>query len=135
MSFFYVPHSLLITKLKYYGFNNLLLQWFNNYLSNRLQRVTLEGYTSNYLNVLSGVPQGSILGPLLFNLYINDITTVLENSKCSTYMYADDSKISCNIKGINDCLILQDHINHLYKWCKTWGMSFSINIKQGYDFQ
>ena len=85
-----------------YGFNGVLLDWFKDYLTDRLQRVTVDGHKSSYLDVLSGVPQGSILGPLLFNLYINDMCRNLTD-QWMLYMYADDSKIYKTINNINDC--------------------------------
>ena len=89
-----VPHTLLIHKLKGYGFGNNLLSWFTDYLSNREQRVVCEGSTSASKPVLSGVPQGSILGPLLFLLCINDIT---ECCHAQIYLYADDTKLMAPI--------------------------------------
>ena len=68
-----VNHQLLIHKLQSFGINGNLLSWFNSYLNNIIQRVVLDGHTSEWLPVLSGVPQGSILGRLLFILIINDM--------------------------------------------------------------
>ena len=68
-----VPHYLLVHKLKSYGFSENLMNWFRDYLSSRKQRVCIDGCCSQWLPVLSGVPQGSILGPILFLLYVNDI--------------------------------------------------------------
>ena len=83
-----VDHRLLVNKLKNFGISGTLLNWFEDYLSNRHQRVTVLGKTSHPLPVLSGVPQGSILGPLLFLLYVND----LPQATSSIAMYADDTK-------------------------------------------
>ena len=85
-----VPHLLLIHKLKTFGFNGDLLNWLKSYLTGRKQQVVIEGAKSSRLSVTSGVPQGSILGPLLFLLYINDMPDVV--SFCSISLFADDAK-------------------------------------------
>jgi hypothetical protein len=109
-----VPHSLLIHKLKRkFGFNSNLLDWFINYWTGRSQRVIYKGCFSKYVNVLSGVPQGSILGPMLFLFYINDIFECINPYDCTLSLYADDSKLSCCIRNINDCINLQHHLSAL----------------------
>jgi hypothetical protein len=119
-----VPHKLLIEKLKTFGICGNLLTWLTNYLTNRLQRVSLNGTNSNWLSVTSGVPQGSILGPLLFILYINDLPDCLsENTLCA--IFADDTKIYRQITSHQDLTILQRDINTVEKWSKTWGLTFN----------
>jgi hypothetical protein len=121
-----VPHNILINQLQSFGFSNKLLSWFKNYLSNRFQRVVINGHESSYLPVLSGVPQGSILGPLLFLYYINNCPTFISpNSKL--YLYADDSKLSCPINDVNDCISLQHDLNALVNWSHIYGMSFNVS--------
>jgi hypothetical protein len=119
-----VPHHLLLLKLQAFGISGSLLKWFTNYLSQRRQRVVIEGHSSNYLEVISGVPQGSILGPLLFLFYINDITECIGNS-ASLFMYADDSKISKCISSVNDCHSLQKSLDDITEWGRVWGMTFN----------
>lgn len=121
-----VPHDLLIKKLKTFGFNGKLLNWIKNYLEKRKQRVVIEGEHSNFCKVTSGVPQGSILGPMLFLLYINDMSTCVNNSECKLYLYADDSKLVRDIKNQNDCMELQISINNLLRWSNDWCMNFNF---------
>ena len=85
-----VPHKRLIKKLEGYGIKGILLEWFKNFLNGKLQRVVLNGKTSNWTNVLSGIPQGSILGPVLFIIFINDLPGVVGNV-CK--LFADDCKL------------------------------------------
>ena len=119
-----VPHDLLIEKLQSFGIYGNLLKWLNSYLTNRQQRVVLEGKSSSWLELTSGVPQGSILGPLLFILYINDMPLKLRHSTIA--LFADDSKCYRRITKVQNCQELQDDINHLFKWSVEWGMSFKI---------
>ncbi len=93
-----VDHQLLLKKLKNFGISGNLLQWFKNYLTNRHQKVTVLGQSSQPLPFLSGVPQGSILGPLLFLIYVNDLPQA--TSKSSVALYADDIKCFRSIKNV-----------------------------------
>ena len=89
-----VPHKRLIKKLEGYGIKGILLEWFKNFLNGRQQRVVINGKTSDWTNVLSGIPQGSILGPILFIIFINDLPGVVGNV-CK--LFADDCKLYKNI--------------------------------------
>jgi hypothetical protein len=120
-----VPHNLLLLKLHSFGINGKLLDWIRNYLSGRKQRVIINGKTSKYKEVISGVPQGSILGPLMFLLYINDMNKSITDINTSVYLYADDSKLVRKINTILDCMALQNSINELSHWAKTWGLRFN----------
>ena len=86
-----VDHVILLQKLYFYGIHDITLSWFENYLSNRKQYVTYNGIVSNTEKITCGVPQGSILGPLLFLLYINDLSTVSE--ACMSILFADDTNM------------------------------------------
>jgi hypothetical protein len=119
-----VPHPPVINKLKAFGINGNLLNWFTNYLNNRRQRVLLDGQSSKWMPVTSGVPQGSILGPLIFLLYINDLPNELsKDTLCG--IFADDTKIGRQLNTQHDEHILQEDINKLKEWGDSWGLKFN----------
>ena len=119
-----VHHDVLIQKLrKVYGFGGNLLRWFRSYLTNRKQCVTVLGGKSNSLSITSGVPQGSILGPALFLLYVNDLLSSVSTSQVA--MFADDTKLFREIQTTNDAEQLQDDINNLETWSTTSGLPFN----------
>ena len=99
-----VPHERLLLKLNRHGIDGPLLLWFRNFLKNRQQRVTIRGPFSNWSPVTSAVPQGTILGPTLFLLYVNDIPNVVTSS---IKMFADETKIYREINNAEDTLALQ----------------------------
>ena len=108
-----VPHRRLISKLEAYGVRGNLSLWLSNFLTNCFQRVVVNGSQSDWVNVQSGVPQGSVLGPLLFILYVNDVPDLIESN---LKMFADDTKIYSVIKSFHDSLKLQHDINKLMQW-------------------
>ena len=118
-----VWHKGLIFKLKQNGISGKLLKFFESYLHNRKQRVTLNGFYSNYSSIESGVPQGSVLGPLLFLVYINDLE---KNIKSNVKFFADDTML---YSIVNDPIITADHLNHdlnvIYQWAHQWKMEFN----------
>ena len=114
-----VPHRLLVHKLQSFGINGRLLKWFECYLMNRKQKVVLNGVSSQSRDVTSGVPQGSILGPLLFLLYVNDLPNVVDSLMS---LFADDSKIARVINTVEDSLMLQADLENIAEWCAKWGM-------------
>ena len=117
-----VPHRRLISKLESYGISGRVLNWIKNYLNERQQTVSVNGEKSDPVEVLSGVPQGTVLGPLLFVLYINDI---LDNTKSHGFMFADDTKLFRQVTSKEDALVLQSDINLLDEWSKKWLLSFN----------
>ncbi|KAK7093437.1 hypothetical protein V1264_012780 [Littorina saxatilis] len=118
-----VPHQRLQHKLHYYGVRGSTLNWIQSFLSDRTQRVAIEGVQSTPAPVTSGVPQGTVLGPLLFLLYINDMPDVVKNSKVK--LFADDSLLFRNISNQQDQMLLQQDLEALEKWEQEWQMEFN----------
>ena len=119
-----VNHDLLLCKLKrYYKIDGRLLKFLKNYLCDREQQVVVGNSISSRSKVLSGVPQGSILGPILFVLFINDLPDGLSPGTDAS-MYADDTKISRTINEESDHATLQSDINYLHNWSLTNKMNF-----------
>lgn len=108
-----VPHQQLHLKLHHIGICGSLLAWIDGFLSHRRQQVLCDGAASHWIKVTSGVPQGSILGPLLFILYINDIGSDLSSH---TRLFADDCTIFRDISSHQDCDSLQADLNSLFAW-------------------
>ena len=119
-----VPHNLLLYKLNQYGINGSLLNWFWSYLMGRRQRVVIESSSSDWLPVVSGDPQGSILGPFLFLLYINDLPSIV-SPESNLALFADDSKCFRSIKPLDDCLEFQNDVSAIKSWGDSWGMQFN----------
>ena len=117
-----VPHQKLLIKLREYGFESRLVEWIRAFLSKRKMRVIVNGCSSGWVGVLSGVPQGSVLGPLLFLLYVNDIPDWVTGN---VRMFADDTKIWRKIEGREDSEELQKDLDRLNEWSEEWLMQFN----------
>ena len=115
------PHELLKSKLFGYGIGGKTLKWIDSFLCFRQQRVVVNGVKSDWAPVLSGVPQGTVLGPLLFSLYINDISSDIESE---IRLFADDCVCYHEIKDEKDTMKLQRDIDRLGSWARKWGMRF-----------
>ena len=123
-----VWHEGLLYKLSKAGIGGKLLSRFSNYLSNRYQRVVLPGAVSDFSSINAGVPQGSILGPLLFLVYINDIVNDIESN---INLFADDTKLTM-VVGDPDTpgAILQTEINKITAWANRWLVKFNPSISE-----
>ena len=120
-----VPKKRLLEKLRAHGFTGALLSWIEDWLTGRKQRVVLNGCPSTWQAVTSGVPQGSILGPILFNIFINDLD---ENIDVSLLLkFADDTKMGQVIESEEDQVHLQSCLNRIWDWTEKWGMRFNVS--------
>ena len=118
-----VPHQRLILKLKSHGMGNSIINWIEQWLNDRRQRVVVDGEVSSWKPVLSGVPQGSVLGPILFLVYINDLE---EGVTGNILKFADDTKLFRKTKEIGDKQNVQDAIDKLVRWSEKWQMLFNF---------
>ena len=118
-----VPHQRLLLKLKSHGMGNSIINWIEQWLTDRRQRVVVDGEVSSWKSVLSGVPQGSVLGPILFLVYIDDLE---EGVTGNILKFADDTKLFRKTKDIGDKQNLQDDIDKLVKWSEKRQMLFNF---------
>ena len=114
-----VPHERLLIKLEMYGITGNVLLWIRSFLEERVQRVRVGREMSEQTAVLSGIPQGSILGPVLFTIFINDLPD-LTKSTCK--IFADDTKLYDSVSNSD---IIQEDLNRLQGWCDTWNLYFN----------
>lgn len=119
-----IDHRALLYVLDRLGVGEPFLSWISSYLSERHQFVSLFGKSSNLFRASSGVPQGSHLGPLLFNIFINTVCSTV--SPCRLLLFADDSKIFQMISSYNDCLTLQNSLDKFAAWCNSFNLSLNI---------
>ena len=122
-----VPHQGLLMKLKHYGIDSNLHRWISSWLTERTQQVVVlvDGDYSTCKQVRSGVPQGTVLGPLMFLLYINDIGDHLNHS--TIRLFADDCLLYRTISNEDDADRLQDDLDKLQEWTEAWQMNFNAN--------
>ena len=118
-----VPHLRLLHKLEHYGVVGNTLTWLTAFLSGRSQQVALNGVLSSPVEVTSGVPQGSVLGPILFLVYINDIAAGIQSN---LQLFADDCILYKPINCPEDHTVLQQDLNTLTDWATLWQMEFNI---------
>ena len=122
-----VPHSLLLSKLVKIGLDPFIVTWIHNYLAERRQSVVLHGVSSLPADVISGVPQGSVLGPLLFLIFIDDIAAVQLSDGSRLVLFADDILLYHPISCSDDYLCLQSDIDSIGAWVTSNGMSLNYS--------
>ena len=128
-----LDHKILLHKLEYYGIKNTELNWFKSYLGNRTQFVEIENTQSNYQTITTGVPQGSVLGPLLFLIYMNDIEEASTALNC--ILFADDSTFMNTINTVFpnqkiDCVFEQnmnEELDKIYNWLAVNKLSLNVS--------
>ena len=114
-----VPHQRLVLKLKAHGIGDGIIDWIEQWLTDRRQRVVVDGYISNWKSVLSGIPQGSVLGLLLFLIYINDLD---DNITSNVLKFADDTSLFRKVNNDGDKQHLQNNLDKLVKWSEKCQM-------------
>ena len=119
-----VPHMPLIEKLKFYNLDKHVTGWIQSFLSGRTQRIVVDGHSSSESPVLSGVPQGTVMGPILFLIFINDIAA---NISSNIRLFADDCLVYREVTSLDDCSELQKDLNTLSSWSTEWGMSLNVS--------
>ena len=117
-----VPHQRLMSKLSNYGIKGTTHSWIKSFLLDRTQRVVVDGESSDWASVESGVPQGTVLGPMLFLAYINDLPKCVQSR---VRLFADDCVLYRAVNSETDCSALQEDLARLELWEKTWCMPFN----------
>ena len=121
-----INHDILFSKLEHYGVRGMAFEWFRNYLSNRKQYVSFNGHNSSHSNISCGVPQGSILGPLLFIMYINDLIYISNFS--NMILYADDTNILFSHPDLNQLILrVNIELDNISKWFKVNKLSLNTD--------
>lgn len=131
-----VNHGVLMAKLAAFGVSGCLYSWIIDYLTDRKQIVSINNVQSSVINATSGVPQGGHLSPLLFNIFVNDLSTRITNS--NFLLYADDFKVYKCINSLNDCILLQQDLDRFGQWCQMNDLTLNVgkcNIMQFYRIQ
>ena len=119
-----VPHKRLLLKLRAHGIGMEIRDWIGEWLDGRNQRVVVNGKMSEWSRVTSGVPQGSVLGPTLFLIYINDI---YEGLVSTVLKFADDTKVFRRVASVEDACLLQEDLTRMYDWSLEWQMLFNTS--------
>ena len=113
----------LLAKIESYGIHGNILKWLTSFLTQQCQKVLVNGKSSGWCDVLSGVPQGSVLGPILFIIFINDMPDKITSM---VHLFADDTKISLRLTNQNQTNDLQNDIDRLDEWSDRWKLRFNV---------
>ena len=123
-AFHKVPHRRLLTKVPALGIDGDIASWIERWLSKRRQRVVVNGHASEWIPVSSGVPQGSVLGPLLFIIYVNDMD---DGILAKISKFADDTKLGINVAKEENTSLMQESLDKIGEWSDIWQMPFNVN--------
>ena len=122
-----VPHQRLLAKLEAYGITGNTLGWIRNFLLERRQRVVVNGKLSAWALILSGIPQGSVLGPILFVIFINDLPDVVTSM---VQIFADDTKLFHSVHSPQHHVQLQNDLDNLVEWSQKWQLGFNPGFQR-----
>ena len=120
-----LDHNIMLSKLRHYGVTGIELDFFTSYLLGRVQYVEYSGVCSQKLPISTGVPQGSVLGPLLFLIYINDLPTV--SNIFNILMYADDTTLFCNFDNTQNEFTINNELDNVYRWLCSNKLSLNVS--------
>jgi len=117
-----VPHERLLLKIQNYGIQGKMWSWSADFLRSQKQRISIEGCQSTVVMVLSGIPQGSVIGPLLFIIFVNEMPELVHSS---ILIFADDTKVFTEIRNEEDVTKLQENLTALQEWSQMWQLRFN----------